>query len=92
MKLYVCYGTWGGQRHSCGKAHDALKEAGHEPEVKKSYGGGMLPDFVNFSEGRREARRRTGANWVPLLITDDDEHVQGSDQIAAWAHANPARG
>ena len=91
MKLYVCYGTFGGNRHSCGKAANALKEAGHDPEIKRSYGWGLMPDFLNVFEGRREARRRTGTNWVPLLITDDDEAIQGSDQIAAWAYAHPAK-
>lgn len=91
MKLYVCWGAWGGEKHSCGKARDALVEAGYDPEVKLSYGWGLLPDFLNLSEGRREARRRTGSSWVPLLITDDDQAVQGSDQIAAWAHAHPAK-
>jgi hypothetical protein len=91
MRLYVCYGTFGGDRHSCAKAYDALREAGHDPEVKRSYGSGMLPDFLNLAEGRREARRRTGSSWVPLLITDDDEAIQGSDQIAAWAHAHPVK-
>ena len=90
MRLYVCYGTFGGERHSCARAANALREAGHEPEIKRSYGGGLLPDFLNVFEGRREARRRTGGNWVPLLILDDDSHIQGSDQIAAWAHAHPA--
>jgi hypothetical protein len=91
MRLYVCYGTFGGRRHSCARAADALREAGHEPEIRRSYGGGLLPDFLNVFEGRREARRRTGTSWVPLLILDDDSHIQGSDQIAAWAHAHPAK-
>ncbi len=53
MKLYVCYGTWkaaprpGG--HPCGAAHDALRQAGHDPEVIKSYGLGLLPDSLNCS-------------------------------------------
>ena len=57
MKLYVCYGTFtttprpGG--HPCGNAYRALKEAGHDPEVTKSYGLGGLPDFVNNTKGRQ---------------------------------------
>jgi hypothetical protein len=27
---------------------------------------------------------------VPLLITDDDQVIQGSKEIASWAKANPA--
>jgi hypothetical protein len=47
MKLYVCWGTFpnplrpGG--HPCGNAYNALKEAGHDPEVIRSYGLGILP-------------------------------------------------
>jgi hypothetical protein len=95
MKLYVCYGTWkpaprpGG--HPCGTAYHALKEAGHEPEVKLAYGLGMLPGFVNdLSPGRREVKRLTGNYWVPVLVTDDGEVVQGSREIAEWARSHPA--
>ena len=55
MKLYVCYGTFettprpGG--HPCGNAYHALKEAGHDPEVIKSYGLAGLPDFLNNTQG-----------------------------------------
>jgi hypothetical protein len=94
MKLYVCYGTWrpaprpGG--HPCGKAYAALKEAGHDPEVVKSGGLGILPDFLNNSAGRRRAEELTGKRWVPVLELDDGTGIGGSDEIAAWAKANPA--
>ena len=93
MKLYICYGLFGSPRpggHPCKNAHDALKEAGYEPEVVKSYGLGILPDFLNQTSGRKEVKRLTGNNWVPALVTDDNEVVQGSDEIAAWAKKNPA--
>jgi hypothetical protein len=95
LKLYVCYGTWkpaprpGG--HPCGLAYYALKDAGYEPEVKLSYGLGMLPGFLNdLSPGRREVKRLTGNYWVPALVLDDGTVIQGSRQIADWAQANPA--
>ena len=94
MKLYVCYGTFmkaprpGG--HPCGNAHRALQDAGHDPEVVKSYGLGGLPDFLNPTRGRREVKRLTGNNWVPVLLLDDGAVVQGSDKIVAWAEAHPA--
>ena len=50
MKLYVCWGTFPSPRpggHPCGNAYHALKDAGHEFEVIKSYGLGPLPDFLN---------------------------------------------
>jgi hypothetical protein len=93
MKLYICWGTFGSPRpggHPCKNAHDALKEAGYEPEVVKSYGLGLLPDFMNQTSGRKEVKRLTGKTWVPLLVTDSDEIIQGSDKIAAWARENPA--
>lgn len=95
MKLYVCYGTWkaaprpGG--HPCGTAYHALKDAGYEPEVELAYGLGVLPGFMNeLSPGRREVKRLTGNHWVPALVLDDGEVIQGSRQIADWAREHPA--
>jgi hypothetical protein len=92
MKLYVCYGTWkpaprpGG--HPCGAAYHALKDAGHSPEVKLSYGLGALP-FLNFTSGRQEVKKLTGNYWVPALVLDDGSVIQGSREIADWARSNP---
>jgi Glutathione S-transferase, N-terminal domain len=94
MKLYVCYGTWkpaprpGG--HPCGNAHEAVKQAGYEPEVVRSYGLGLLPDFMQLTRGRREVKRLTGNYWVPVLVTDDGAVIQGSQQIVEWARTHPA--
>jgi len=95
MKLYVCWGTFtttprpGG--HPCGNAHRALREAGHEPEVIRSYGLTALPDAVfNRTSGRREAKRLTGNSTVPVLVTDDGEVVSDSERIVAWAREHPA--
>jgi hypothetical protein len=95
MKLYVCYGTWkaaprpGG--HPCGKAHEALVDAGYDPEVKRAYGLGAFPSFLNDrTEGRREVKRLTGNYWVPALVSDDGTVIQGSRKIIEWAKANPA--
>ncbi len=94
MKLFVCWGTFrsaprpGG--HPCGKAYEALREAGHDPEVVKSYGLGILPEALNRTEGRREAKRLTGSNTVPVLVTDDGEVVSDSKNIVAWAREHPA--
>ena len=94
MKLYVCYGTWkpaprpGG--HPCGHAYEALVDAGYQPEVIRAYGLGALPDMFNQTSGRREVKRLTGNHWVPVLVADDGEVVQGSDKIMDWAKAHPA--
>jgi hypothetical protein len=94
MKLYVCYGTWkpaprpGG--HPCGRAYHALEDAGHRPEVIRSYGLGLLPEIFNRTRGREEVKRLTGNSWVPALVTDDGAVIQGSYEIESWAQANPA--
>ena len=94
MKLYVCWGTFkpaprpGG--HPCGTAYHALRDAGHDPEVIRSYGFAALPDFLNRTPGRQEVKRLTGQSWVPVLVFDDGNYVAGSREIAAWAEAHPA--
>ena len=94
MKLYVCYGTFtttprpGG--HPCGNAYRALRQAGHDPEVIRSYGLGFLPDVFNMTSGRRAVKKLTGDTMVPVLVTDDHEIVADSKAIVAWAEAHPA--
>jgi len=95
MKLYVCYGTWTAGKpvhaHPCGEAHKALVEAGHRPEVVRSYGLGPLPGAINdLTRGRREVKALTGNYWVPAVVLDDGTVIQGSKKIIAWAQANPA--
>ena len=94
MKLYVCYGTFtktprpGG--HPCGNAHEALRDAGHSPEVIKSYGLAILPGLFNQTRGRKEVKELTGKYTVPVLVTDDGEVIGESKDIVAWAQAHPA--
>lgn len=95
MKLYVCYGTFptpllpGG--HPCRIAHLALRRAGHEPKVERAFGAAMLPRVpFNLTPGRIKVHRMTGRTEVPVLITDDGEVIQGSQEIADWAEKNPA--
>lgn len=92
MRLYVCYGTFPTLRpggHPCANAHAALVDAGHDPELVRAYGLGPLPDALNGPR-RREVKRLSGNSWVPTLVLDDGEVVDGSDQIAAWARAHRA--
>jgi hypothetical protein len=94
MKLYVCYGTWkpaprpGG--HPCGRAFHSLRKAGHDPEVIKTHGLGMLGSALNQTEGRKYVKERTGNPWVPMLELEDGSVIQGSYEIEAWAQAHPA--
>ena len=92
MKLYVCWGTFNipARRHPCRDALDALRAAGHEPEVVKTYGFGGLPSALNLTSGRREVKRLTDQSWVPVLLTDEGEAIHDSPKIIAWAAAHPA--
>ncbi len=93
MKLFVCWGTFRSPRpggHPCRNAHEALKEAGWKPDVQKVYGLGILGTALNPT--RREVRRMSGQNMVPVLVTDEEEVIAGSDKIAKWAKDNPASG
>jgi hypothetical protein len=95
MRLYVCYGTWTAGKpihpHPCGEAHAALRASGHVPQLIHSHGLGLLPSVVNDRfAGRRQVKEMTGNYWVPVLVTDDDEVIQGSGQIVEWARAHPA--
>ena len=98
MKLYVCWGTfpvpwprrgnpWRPGGHPCKRAYDALKGAGHSPEVVKAYGFGQLPDITS---ARREVKRLTGNSFVPVLVLDDGAVIQDSKNIIAWAQDHPA--
>jgi hypothetical protein len=93
VKLYVCWGTFPTPRpggHPCSNAYHALEDAGHRPELIKSYGLAPLPDVFNHTRGRREVEELTGNRWVPTLVLDDGAVIDGSQQIVAWAAANPA--
>ncbi|HTZ86327.1 MAG TPA: glutathione S-transferase N-terminal domain-containing protein [Solirubrobacteraceae bacterium] len=93
MKLYVCWGTFPTPRpggHPCANAYHALKDAGHDFELVKSYGLGVLPDALNNTSGRKRAKELTGKNWVPVLELDDGSAIFDSREIVKWAAANPA--
>jgi glutathione S-transferase len=88
VQLFVCYGTFGpADRHACAKAYTALEEAGHRPEVVRTFGCYGTDRLFN---GRREVKRLTGNYKVPTLVLDDGTVVDESQNIAAWATANPS--
>ena len=89
MKLYVCWGTFPPDTHPCRMAQHALTEAGHDPEVVRTYSSRFVPNAVNFTR-RKVIRLSGGDSTVPLLFTDDGEVVQGSKEIVEWARQNPA--
>ncbi len=95
MKLYVCWGTFpsplrpGG--HPCRNAYNALRDAGHDPEVQKVHGLGVGPKLFHVTtDGRREVEELSGSTMVPVLVTDSGEVISDSRGIVEWAEANPA--
>jgi hypothetical protein len=93
MKLYVCWGTFSTPRpggHPCANAYRALRDAGHDPEVIRSYGFAPLPALLNQTSGRREVQQLTGNRWVPTLVLDDGAVIDTSQKIVEWAGANQA--
>jgi len=95
MKLYICWGTFQTPRpggHPCANAYNALKDAGHEPEVEKVHGLGVGPSIFQIkTEGRKEVERLSGSPTVPILVLDDGEVVADSKAIVEWAKRNPAQ-
>jgi hypothetical protein len=94
VKLYVCWGTFQTPRpqgHPCHNAYQALKMAGHDPEVIKVRGLGIGPNFMHLiTSGRREVEEISGQRAVPVLVADDGAVVTDSSRIVEWAEAHPA--
>ena len=94
MKLYICWGTFQTPRpggHPCANAYNALKDAGHEPEVEKVHGLGVGPKiFQHKTDGRKEVEELSGSPTVPILVLDDGEVLGDSKAIVAWAEEHPA--
>jgi glutathione S-transferase len=86
--LYTCGAkTMGGSlpivKHPCGKAANALDDAGVEYEVR------VVPGFKNVPGTTRGKRQEiidlTGQPHVPVLLLDDGTAIAGSGEIVAWA-------
>ena len=94
MNLYVCWTTRelhlrpGG--HPCANAYKALREAGHDPEIRYAHSLGAIPGALQ-TPTRKKVKQHTGNYWVPALETDDGEWIGGSKKIVAWAKANSAQ-
>ena len=89
MKLYVCYGTFKSRKpggHPCRNAHEALRAAGYDPEVVKTYGCFRTDPLF---PGRRKIKQLTGSYQVPTLELDDGTLIDGSEAILVWL-ADPA--
>ena len=94
MKLYICWGTFQTPRpggHPCANAYQALREAGHDPELIKVHGLGVGPGLLQWkTSGREQVEQLTGDSMVPVLVTDEGEAINESERIAEWAQSHPA--
>jgi hypothetical protein len=93
IKLYVCYTRRNVHiplvhQHSCAKAYEALRFAGHDPEVVHAYSFGGVPGALQTPQ-RKRVREHTGSYWVPALETDSGEWISGSETIVDWAERHP---
>ena len=93
MLLYTCPARKvGGSapivKHPCGRAADALNEAGHTYDTEV-VGGFKSLGFTRRGK-RDKIRELTGQEDVPILVLDDGEVVSGSQAIVDWARSHPA--
>lgn len=91
MVLYTC-----GQKlstpsvHPCGIAGKALREAGHEFEIKTVKGYRLMPwTWSSRKKDREEVQRLSGRRTVPILVLDNGRVIAGSGAIRRWATENP---
>ncbi|HEV3230029.1 MAG TPA: VOC family protein [Solirubrobacteraceae bacterium] len=87
LTLYVCHiDDRGPKPHACRRAHEALREAGHEYE-KVIFGRGR--PFGLFTRGRRpRLKELSGQEQLPVLHLRDGTTIAGASNIVAWAKTN----
>lgn len=92
MILYTCaqkerYGSIG---HPCGRAADALDEAGYEYEIRELPGYRLMPwTWGQRRQGRDDVKELTGQVNLPVLLLDEGKTVFPSSEIVKWAKAHP---
>jgi len=90
MVLYTCGGKKNGAPlHPCGRAAQALDEAGRTYEIEVVPGFKLMP-WTRRGDARAEIKRMTGQSDVPVLLLDDERTVAGTSAIVDWAKANSA--
>jgi glutathione S-transferase len=91
--LYTCgqKKRAGSLGHPCGRAANALDQAGYEYEIKVVGGYRLMPwTWGGRDDDRAEVKEMSGTNEVPILVLDDGEVISGSGTIARWATEHPA--
>ncbi len=92
MVLYTCAQKThlGSLGHPCGKAANALDNAGYGYEIKVVGGYRLMPwTWGSRDRDRAEVKKLSGTNEVPILVLDDGEVISGSGTIARWAKEHP---
>jgi glutathione S-transferase len=84
LVLYTCHIDDGGPPvHPCRRAHEALREAGHDYRTEVA---DRNRPFGLFTSGRRPGLKRiSGQEKLPVLKLPDGTTVNGSREIIRWA-------
>ena len=93
MILYTCgqKKALGSLGHPCGRAANALDDAGYEYEIRALPGYRLAPwTWGDRRGGRKEVEELTGQVNLPVLLLDEGKTVVGSGKIVDWAKAHPA--
>jgi hypothetical protein len=92
MRLYTCPAgaRFGSAGHPCGRAADALREAGYTFDEETVGGFKALP-WTRRGGKRAKLRELSGQEDAPVLVLDDGSVIAGSRKISDWAKSNPAR-
>jgi hypothetical protein len=91
--LYTCgqKKALGSLGHACGRAANALDDAGYEYEIRVMPGYRLMPwTWGDRKNNRKEVEELTGQINVPVLVLDEGETVVGSGKIVDWAKAHPS--
>jgi glutathione S-transferase len=95
MVLYTCSDgkSFGGLpaplAHPCGRAANALDEAGHSYELRQVEGGALkFWTWPSRGRDRAEIEKLSGQRAVPILVLDEGQVIVGSGAIVSWAREN----
>ena len=76
--------------HPCGRAAQALEDAGHSYETRVVAGYTSSPwTWPSRRRDRAEVTKLSGQSSVPILVLDDGRVIAGSGEIVRWAEENP---
>lgn len=89
LVLYTCELDDGGPNlHPCHKAHNALRDNGHDYETIVF--DRNRPLGIGSKGTRPELKRISGQEKLPVLLLANGASVNGGGKIAKWAKQNAA--